>query len=647
MLLPKLLIANRGEIAARIARTARRLGLPTVAVYTGADRDAPHLGAADEAYFLGEDPRLHLDVAAQLAACRATGAGALHPGYGFLAENPELPLACAAAGVIFVGPPAEAMARLGDKAAAKTLAADLLLSGVPGPSAALDPDDPAAVAAALAAARFPLLIKAAAGGGGRGMRVVLTAEDLPAALRLAASEAQAAFGRGDLLLEEFLRGARHVEVQVLADAHGNVIHLGERDCSVQRRFQKLIEEAPSPGVNAAKRAELGRAATRLVAAAGYRGAATVEMLLLPDGRFFFLEVNTRLQVEHGVTELLSGLDLVEWQLRIAAGEPLAWSGEVPLRGHAIEARLCAEDPAHQFLPQTGRIAALGLPAEARVDHALAPGLEVGAAYDSMLAKILVHGESREQALGRLAAALEATFLAGIVTNKSFLLQVLGHPTFATGAATTRFAEEELAAFAAPEPPSWMPLLAAAWLAERGSRHAGGPLWAFRSSGQPAVFYARPEQRGEGSELRIEALGGRRYRTGPGDGGVELEIRGEGAGWLEVETGGLRRRVKAAFAGEKVWLDAGGATHEFRFPPRRREAEREDPRRIKAPMASRVKTLQVTLGQEVAAGEPLLTLEAMKLEHRLEAAVAGRVTALHVAAGDAVENRQLLVELGEL
>ena len=630
--LGRLLIANRGEIAARVERTARRLGIATVALYTGADRDAPHVRQAQGAFFLGEDPGLHLDIGRHLDAARATGAGSVHPGYGFLAENADFARACEDAGLVFVGPPAAAMRLLGDKSAAKELAKELGVPCVPG-SAAIGPD----LESGLPAAReigFPLLIKAAAGGGGRGMRVVVEEAQLPAALRLAASEAQAAFGRGDLLLESFLEGARHVEVQVLADSHGNVVHLGERDCSVQRRFQKLIEESPSPGVGEETRSQLGEAAIRLVAAAGYRGAATVELLLLPDGRFFFLEVNTRLQVEHGVTELRTGLDLVEWQLRIAAGEALPFTSEsVSFAGHAIEARLCAEDAANQFLPQKGRIAGLALPAGVRVDHALEPGMEIGGSFDSLLAKILVHAEDREAACRRLEAALAGTFVAGLETNKNFLLAALSTEDFRSGDLSTRMVEEKMQGYRPADPPEWLPLLAAAWRAEKHSPYAGRELWAYRSNGQPAVFHA--------GDLRVECLGGRRYRSPAGG---ELEIRGEAAGRLEVEIAGVRRQVFAALEGDQVHLDAGGGTHRFDFSPRRRAAKEADPRQVRSPMASRVKAVQVSLGQEIEAGQPLLVLEAMKLEHRLEAAIAGKIAAIHVAQGEAVDHRQLLIEI---
>jgi geranyl-CoA carboxylase alpha subunit len=631
--LGRLLIANRGEIAARILRSAGRLGMPTAAVYTGADRDAPYLRQAGSAFFLGEEPGLHLDIARHLEAARATGAGAVHPGYGFLAENADFAQACEEAGLVFVGPPAAAMRLLGDKSAAKKLAAGLGVPCVPG-SAAIGPGEEEKAAAAAAEIGYPLLIKAAAGGGGRGMRVVREKGQLAAALRLAASEALAAFGRGDLLLESFLEGARHVEVQVLADAHGKTIHLGERDCSVQRRFQKLIEESPSPGACAETRKQLGEAAVRLVAAAGYCGAATVELLLLPDGRFFFLEVNTRLQVEHGVTELRTGLDLVEWQLRIAAGESLPFDSEsVAFAGHAIEARLCAEDAANLFLPQTGRIAALALPDGARVDHALEQGMAIGGSFDSLLAKILVHAGNREEARRRLIAALEGTFVAGLETNKSFLLAALESEDFRSGQVSTRMVEEKMQDWRPAEPPEWLPLLAAAWRAEKMSPCAGTELWAFRSSGQPAVFYA--------GNLAVECLGGRRYRVQQ----IEIEIRGEKEGKLEVEHEGVRHQVFAAIAGDQVYLGTGGATHRFDFSPRRRAAQEADPRQVRSPMASRVKALQVVPGQEIEAGQPLLVLEAMKLEHRLEAAIAGKIAAIHVAAGEAVDHRQLLIEIG--
>ncbi len=416
-----LLVANRGEIALRIIRTARRMGLRTVAVYSDADRDAPHVRAADEAVRIGgpapRDSYLNIE-----AILRAPGE-AVHPGYGFLSENPAFAEAVLMAGRTWVGPPPAAIRAMGDKANAKAIAAG---AGVPVlPTYDRDPE-------------FPVMIKALAGGGGRGMRLVKTKGELAAALKSAQSEAEHAFGDGRVLLEKALLRPRHVEVQVFADSRGNCVHLGERDCSVQRRHQKLIEESPSPAVDASLRAAMGEAAIAAAKAVGYVGAGTVEFLL-EDGRFWFMEMNTRLQVEHPVTELVTGFDLVEWQLRVAAGEPLpARQEDIRFTGHAIEARLCAEDADLDFMPQAGTLVEWRPSPSVRVDHALAPGIEIPPFYDSMIAKVIAHGATRDEARARLAAALEETVADGVPTNKDFLAAVVRDRRFANGEATTDF-----------------------------------------------------------------------------------------------------------------------------------------------------------------------------------------------------------------
>jgi len=416
-----LLIANRGEIALRILRTARRMGLRTIAVYSDADRDAPHVRAADEAVRIGGPaPRdSYLDIGAILRA----GGEAVHPGYGFLSENADFAEAVLKAGRTWVGPPPAAIRAMGDKANAKAIAAR---AGVPVlPTYDKDP-------------AFPVMIKALAGGGGRGMRLVRSKAELAAALKSARSEAGHAFGDERVLLEKALLRPRHVEIQVFADGRGNCVHLGERDCSVQRRHQKLIEETPSPAVDAKLRAQMGKAAIAAAKAVGYVGAGTVEFLL-EEGRFWFMEMNTRLQVEHPVTERVTGLDLVEWQLRVAAGEPLpARQQDIGFSGHAIEARLCAEDPARDLLPQAGTLTQWQPSSRVRVDHALAPGIQITPFYDSLVAKLIAHAPTRDEARAQLAAALEETVATGVPTNKDFLAAVLRDRRFANGEATTDF-----------------------------------------------------------------------------------------------------------------------------------------------------------------------------------------------------------------
>ena len=416
-----LLIANRGEIALRVMRTAKRMGLRTVAVYSDADRDAPHVRAADAAVRIGGSApkESYLNIKAILEA----EGDAVHPGYGFLSENAEFAEQVLKAGRVWIGPPPAAIRAMGDKASAKAIAAK---AGVPVlPTYDRNPE-------------YPVMIKALAGGGGRGIRIVFSENDFPGALKTAQSEAQHSFGDSRVLLEKALLNPRHVEVQVFADSHGNVIHLGERDCSVQRRHQKLVEESPSPAVDAKLRAAMGEAAVKAARAAGYVGAGTVEFLL-EDGKFWFMEMNTRLQVEHPVTEAITGLDLVEWQLRVAAGEPLpAKQEDIRFSGHAIEVRLCAEDPERNFLPQAGTLTLWQPSASVRVDHALESGTEISPFYDSMIAKLIAHAPTRDEARAKLATALDETVALGVPTNKDFLAAVLRDKEFAAGGATTDF-----------------------------------------------------------------------------------------------------------------------------------------------------------------------------------------------------------------
>jgi len=570
-----LLIANRGEIALRVARTARRMGLHTVAVYSDADRDAPHVRAADDAVHVGPaSPResyLNID-----AILRAAG-DAVHPGYGFLSENPAFAERVLQSGRLWVGPPPAAMRALGDKAIAKKLAA---ASGVPVlPTYERKPG-------------FPLVIKAVAGGGGRGMRLVRSAAELDAALASARSEAEHAFGDGRVILERALLAPRHVEVQVFADAHGHCIHLGERDCSVQRRHQKLIEESPSPAMDAKLRAKLGAAAIAVARAAGYVGAGTVEFLLDEQGSFWFIEVNARLQVEHPVTEMLTGLDLVEWQLRVAAGEPLPLGQEdIRFDGHAIEARLCAEDPARDFLPQAGRLALWQPAGDVRVDHALESGMEIPPYYDSLIAKLIGHGRTRAEACEKLAAALDATVALGVTTNKSFLAAVLRDPVFAGPGATTAFLAERFAGWKVPE------------VDERFAR------------GLYAAACA-------------EAAG-----------------YGEWSGW----TNAARAEPPSApciLEDSTLHFAAGGHAYSWRdtsMDPPQRAAAGLAGGRLAAPMNGRVVAVHARPGDKVEAGGALVVLEAMKMEHTLAAPATLRVKSVHVVKGAQVAPGNLLME----
>ena len=440
-LFSKILIANRAEIACRIMQTSKDMGIATVAVYSDADADAPHRKMADEAAHIGPSPAVesYLDSNKIIAAAVRTGADAIHPGYGFLSENADFAAACASAGITFIGPSPEVIAQMGNKAEAKRIMARAGVPCIPG----YEGEDQADEAFIFEAAKigFPIMVKAAAGGGGRGMRLVAKPEKLQKALASARSEAERAFGSGELILEKAIVAPRHIEIQVFADTHGNVVHMGERDCSIQRRHQKVIEEAPSPAVSADLRAEMGTTSTTATKDIGYVGAGTFEYLLDSDGKYYFLEMNTRLQVEHPVTECITGLDLVEWQLRVAAGEPLPLDqSQITFSGHAIEARLYAEDPYKGFLPKPGTLskwtAAEGV--GMRTDHGLIDGFEVTPYYDAMIAKIIGYGTDRKAAQENILAALDHTVAEGLTTNRQFLMSCLSHAAFTDGEATTAF-----------------------------------------------------------------------------------------------------------------------------------------------------------------------------------------------------------------
>ncbi|MBL8488599.1 MAG: ATP-grasp domain-containing protein, partial [Rhodocyclaceae bacterium] len=571
----KILIANRGEIVARVARTARRMGYATAAVHSDADSGAPFVAACDEAVGIGglspADSYLRID--AIIDACRRSGADAVHPGYGFLSENAAFARACADAGLLFIGPPAEAIEAMGDKAAARRRMDAAGVPCIPGYDGK-DQDDERLTAEA-GRIGFPLMVKAAAGGGGRGMRRVHGAGELPAALASARSEARSAFGDGTLILERLLVGARHVEVQVFADTLGGTVHLFERDCSVQRRHQKVIEEAPSPAVDAALRERLGRAACAAARAVGYVGAGTVEFLLGADGQFHFMEMNTRLQVEHPVTEAITGLDLVEWQLRVAAGEPLPLAqSAIPLTGHGLEVRLYAEDPERGFLPQTGRLLRWRPSGRGRCDHALAGGVQVTPHYDPMLAKVVAHGRDREEARRRLIAALRDTVVLGLTTNKAFLLGCLEHPEFAAGRATTDFVAAHFAD-ATPVPPAREAVAAAALLFyRRGVAALPQPALAGWHSGGNARYHLELDVAGERRSLTLRPTGHGLAIEGAGEPMVATDLGGEDER-LCLELDGLRLSIPYAFAGpDRLHLDVGGrdivVEEVGRRPPRSRE-----------------------------------------------------------------------------
>jgi geranyl-CoA carboxylase alpha subunit len=668
----KILVANRGEIALRVVRSAHALGYRTVAVYSEADAGAPHVRAADQAVAIGPaaPAQSYLDIGALIRAARASGADAVHPGYGFLAENADFAAACAEAGLVFIGPPAEAIRAMGDKARAKRLMAAAGVPCIPG----FDSDDPADQAPqrlAQEAARigFPLMIKASAGGGGRGMRRVERAEDFAAALQRAQSEALGAFGDATVILERALDGARHVEVQVFADRHGQVVHLGERDCSVQRRHQKLVEEAPSPAVDAALRERMGACAVAAARAIGYEGAGTLEFLLDAQGGFHFMEMNTRLQVEHPVTEALTGLDLVEWQLRVAAGEPLPLAQpQIRFAGHAIEVRLCAEDAPAGFVPRSGLLRRWQPPPGLRVEHALHSGAAVPPHYDSMVAKFVAHGATREDARRRLLRGLRETVALGVTTNQAFLARCLEHPVFAAGAATTAFVGAhgpEL--LARDEAARTRAAVVAAWLLHATQRSVGpAPEHAEADdeapwAGDHPLAHGLPVPMRLSLDGEVRALTLTRRERGRFDVEIDAAPGGPpGRALHHVETGALRAgtarctldgamlRLDFERDGGVLWLAIDGHAHtveDLTHAAAARQAGRGSDGRVRALTTGRVVAVGVRPGERVQAGQVLLTLEAMKMQHGHAAPHAGVVMGVHVAVGDQVVAGRVLAEVG--
>jgi 3-methylcrotonyl-CoA carboxylase alpha subunit len=624
----RLLIANRGEIARRVARTARRLGIHTIAVYSDADAQAAHVAACDEAVHIGGSApaQSYLDVDAVLEAARRSGAEAIHPGYGFLSENAGFARRCAAAGVVFVGPSPAAIEAMGSKSAAKAL---MERSGVPlMPGYHGDNQDDDYLLEQARRTGFPVLIKAVAGGGGKGMRRVDRAEDFPAALAGCRREARASFGDERVLIEKFIDPARHIEMQVFGDRHGNVVHLFERDCSVQRRHQKVMEEAPAPGMTAGRRRAMGEAAVAAARAVGYCGAGTVEFIAAPDGGFYFMEMNTRLQVEHPVTEMITGLDLVEWQLRVAAGEPLPLRQEdLTLRGHAIEARLYAEDPSREFLPSTGLLEFFSVPEGepgVRVDAGVRAGDRISPFYDPMMAKLIVHGATRDDALARLRQALARCQVVGVASNVEFLARLASSASFAGARLDTALIERERDWLFAPQevPPD------AAWEA------------AARASLGLAAADASPWGATDGWRLGSRAVRAVTLRSGAAERTVQVRFADA------ATTAGMR--VLRAKDGVHVFQDS--RHHVFTpadpYLPPAASADRHGG--LVAPMPGRIVAVLVRQGQQVTRGAPLIVLEAMKMEHTVTAPAAGVVASVLVAAGEQVkENAELLrLEAGQ-
>ena len=658
-----ILIANRGEVACRIISTCRRLGLGTVAVYSDADAGARHVRLADEAIHIGPSPAVesYLNVKAILAAARRAGAGAIHPGYGFLAENADFARACADAGLIFIGPAPVSIEAMGNKRAARDVAAAAGIPIIPGISGVEQPD--IHLQQAVERIGLPLLVKAAAGGGGKGMRLVREADELAEALAEARREAGQAFGSDELMLERALANARHVEIQVLGDRYGNLIYLGERECSIQRRHQKIIEEAPAPALTPQLRQQMGEAAVALARAVNYHNAGTVEFLLAESGQFYFLEMNTRLQVEHPVTEMVTGVDLVEWQIRIAEGEMLPLTQEsVMLNGHAIEARLYAENPANDFLPVTGPILLWQEPVGegVRSESGIQTGDEVGIYYDPMLAKIIAHGPDRQTALRRLQRALATTVLLGITNNVAFLQDVLGHPAFGAGELDTDSVARHFSGWRPAAGDTSLALIAAAlvqWQDEpqpatnrgywrnnpnRRPRYrfavadAAGPVevtlrplapeansYEVEISLKPETIYAVRLHGREGHDLAL-AVDGRRQRL--------TVVAASGAAdkrpwWVQTRTGVVRLQSLPLLPEPQAAAATAGS--------------------LRAPMPGAVLAVLVEVGQRVSKGQALMKLEAMKMEHTIRTAADGVVEAIYFAAGDMVEADAQLIRIGDV
>ncbi len=649
----KILIANRGEIACRVMRSAARLGMRTVAVYSDADRDALHVRLAGEARRIGPAParESYLNAEAVIAAARETGAEAIHPGYGFLSENEAFARACAAAGVVFIGPSPDAIAAMGDKSAAKTLMEKAGVPLVPGYHGANQDAD--FLLARAEAIGFPVLIKASAGGGGKGMRIVRRGAEFEAALASCRREAKSAFGDDRVLVERYLERPRHIEVQVFGDAHGNCVHLFERDCSVQRRHQKVLEEAPAPGMTAVRRREMGDAAVAAAKAIAYAGAGTVEFIAEQDGRFYFMEMNTRLQVEHPVTEMITGLDLVEWQLRVASGEPLPRrQDQLELRGHAIEARVYAEDPGRDFLPSTGRLAHLAFPAASeavRIDTGVETGATISPHYDPMIAKLIVWGEDRSAALARLRAALAECEIAGVASNVEFLARLAASTAFARAELDTGLIERSREELFPPRAPAPDEALAAVALAELLLEQANARERA-SASGDPHSPW------NEIDGWRMNEDSHHDFVFTEGDAQYPVTVRFLAAG-QRVAISGREYALEGEWLGEQmllVHLDGrtfkaralreAGDWHVFVASGHRRFALRDEfygldvdagGGSLAAPMPGKIVAVMVKPGQKVGKGTPLVILEAMKMEHTIAAPADGVVKEIHYAPGEQV------------
>jgi 3-methylcrotonyl-CoA carboxylase alpha subunit len=657
--LRRLLIANRGEIACRIIQTCRRLGIETTAVHSVVDARARHVREADTAVAIGgaAPAESYLDGRRIIEAALAAGVDAIHPGYGFLSENAGFAQACREAGLVFVGPRADTIRRMGSKSEAKAIMEDAGVPVVPGYHG--KEQSAAELARRAEALGYPLLIKASAGGGGKGMRVVRSRAEFEDALAAARREAMKAFGDDRVILERYIERPRHIEVQVFGDRHGNIVHLWERECSTQRRYQKVIEESPSPLLDEETRARMTAAAVEAARAVDYLNAGTVEFIASPEREFWFMEMNTRLQVEHPVTEMVTGLDLVEWQLRVATGEPLPMAqGEIPRRGHAIEARIYAEDPASNFLPSTGRIRRLRAPERhpaIRLDSGIEEGDVVSHHYDPMLAKLIVHGVDRAECIARLREALAYTAVAGIATNLPLLRAMAAHPLFEAGEVDTGFLDRELeeVLWSVPAPPLTV-LSVAAWRiardmprttthSDRWSPWAAGDGW--RSAGAGGVPVCLIDAAGRRHELRLE-FRGQRVRVHGGDHHLDARLEELGEGRLRLRCKGLDAEALVAADGNRVYVGLRDHGWDFVIEPLHADesGQGELDTRPVAPMPGTVVAVKVAPGDRVKPGQPLLIMEGMKMELTLTAPVAGTVERVLCKEGDSVEADAVLVDI---
>ncbi|MCF5548341.1 acetyl/propionyl/methylcrotonyl-CoA carboxylase subunit alpha [Pseudomonas salomonii] len=632
----KILIANRGEIACRIQRTAQALGYRTVAVYSDADAQALHVHMADEAVHIGPAPvnQSYLNIPAILDAARRTGADAIHPGYGFLSENAAFAQACLDAGLTFIGPSVAAIELMGSKRQSKLAMLDAGVPCIAGYQGTAQDD--ATLQQEAERIGYPLMIKASAGGGGRGMRLVHDGSQLLDQLRTARSEALNAFGSDELILEQALIDPRHVEIQLFGDSHGHLIYLGERDCSIQRRHQKVIEEAPCPVMTPALRQAMGEAALKAGRAVNYVGAGTVEFLLDRNGHFYFLEMNTRLQVEHPVTELITGLDLVELQLNIAAGEALLLQqADVTLTGHAMEVRLYAEDPAQGFLPQTGDVLRWEPAGGVRIDHCVPEGQRISPFYDAMLGKIIAHGATREEARRKLLRAVQDTVLLGVTTNQGLLVDLLRHADFIAGEFSTGFIAEHfnhIPRHAATD--EQLALAAALFYQHSASAHRQG-LSGWRNN---APWRYRLAVNDEVRNLDVSILEGNHLHAN----GIEVRDLTTDGRWATLVIDGIRRRLPYHLDDTQLWLPGVKIINRTQHVASRLADASTGI--VKAPMDGAIVDIRVSAGERVSKGQLLLVLEAMKMEHPLTAGIDGVIKGVQVVAGDQVRNRQVLLEI---